>query len=122
MYTMMILIFCSSLALKNFRLFDSHRYLVKGVYSLDRQVMAFSGVLGGLEDELDLRFSTLEEAMNFFRAGRSVLYKNFTISLDTDYNGLEVNMLKVVDNVSRYARRVEILHLGGVFLLVARGV
>ncbi|MBR0574961.1 hypothetical protein KCG48_01270 [Proteiniclasticum sp. BAD-10] len=122
MYTMMILILCSSMALRNFRLFDSHRYLERGVYSLDRRVMEFSGILSGVEEELDLRFATLEEAMVFFRAGRSFPYKNFTISLDPDYNGLEVNMLKVVDNVSRYARRVEVLHLGGVFLLVARGV
>lgn len=122
LYSILVLILCSAILVRNHRLFSSHIYIERGIYSLDVRVHSFMRDLTDIELYLGERYSNVEELMTFLRQGRKISFKDFTISHDSSYNGFNINMISIIDTRISYQRRVMVLDMEGVIRLMPRGV
>lgn len=121
-YMMMILILCSTILARNHRLFRSHVYLERGIYSMDLRVHEFELELKFMEEYLMEKFGGFEAFIAYMKSGRKISVGNFTISYDSSYNKYDVNMILVVDNSLNYQRRVMVLEENGRLKLINKGV
>lgn len=122
LYSILILILCSSVLVRNHRLFRSHLYLERGIYSMDLRVQVFGRELEDMETYLQSQYGTVDELMAYLRLGRKISYKDFTILHDSSYNGFNINMVHIIDKRISYQRRVMVVEEGGLIRLLQRGV
>jgi len=121
-YMMMILILCSTFLIRNHRLFRSHIYLERGIYSMDVRVHEFNVSLKFIEASLNARFVNAEEFLVYIRSGRNISIDIFTITYDSSYNKDGTDMILVLDKSLNYLRKVKVIEEDGQLKLISKGV
>lgn len=106
LYSVMILILCSSLLVHQNRLIQSHLYIQRGIYSLDLEIDHFRYEMDKVEIELNLQFEdyTLFEAQ--MNKNKSISVLNFDIKRDSMYNEYDILMLWITEQESKVLRKV----------------
>jgi len=121
-YMLMILILCSSILVRNHRLFRTHVYLERAIYSMDVRVHDFNRELRVIEEYLRARFVSADDFLIYLKSGRKISTGVFTISYDSSYNEYGVDMILVVDNRQNYLRKVMAIVDNGQLKLISKGV
>ncbi len=119
---LMILILCSSILVRNHRLFRTHVYLERAIYSMDVRVHDFNRELRVIEEYLRARFVSADDFLIYLKSGRKISTGVFTISYDSSYNEYGVDMILVVDNRQKYLRKVMAIVDNGQLKLISKGV
>lgn len=120
LYAMMVLVLCSMILVRNYRLLRSHIYIEKGIYSMDVRVHAFMVELEEMEIHLSSAYGSAEGLMEYLKTGRKIFYKDFTLSYDSSYNGED--MISVLDRRINYYRSVLVTEDDLQIRLVNKGV
>lgn len=119
---MMLLILCSTILVRNHRLFRSHVYLERGIYSMDVRVHDFNKEMEMIEGSLADRFVSFDDFISFMKSGRKISVGIFTISYDSSYNKDGIDMILVVDSRLNYQRKVMVIEEDGQIKLISKGV
>ena len=119
---MMVLVLCSMILVRNYRLFRSHVYIEKGIYSMDVRVHAFELELKEMESYLSSNYQSADVLMAYLKAGRKILYEDFTLSYDSSYNGEDLYMISVLDRRINYYRSVMVTEDEVQIRLINKGV
>ncbi|MFH5835285.1 hypothetical protein ACHAL6_04300 [Proteiniclasticum sp. C24MP] len=122
LYAMMVLVLCSTILVRNYRLFRSHIYIEDGIYSMDVRVNDFLMELEGMESYLNSIYESPDLLMEFLKTGRKIVYKDFTLSYDSSYNRVDVHMISVLDRRINYYRSVLVTEDADQIVLVNKGV
>ncbi|MBO1263542.1 hypothetical protein J3A84_00620 [Proteiniclasticum sp. SCR006] len=122
LYAMMVLVLCSMILVRNYRLLRSHVYIEKGIYSMDVRVHAFVTELEDMETYLSSTYGSAEGLMAYLMTGRKILYKDFTLSYDSSYNGDDLYMISVLDRRINYYRSVMVTEDEVQIRLINKGV
>src|SRR5690554_3945661 len=122
LYSMMVLVLCSTILVRNYRLFRSHVYIEDGIYSMDVRVNAFLEELLELEAHLGSAYGNREMLQNHLKSGRKIFFKHFTITYDSSYNKYDVFMISVWDSRINYFRKVLVEESENGIILINKGV
>ena len=122
LYAMMVLVLCSTILVRNYRLFRSHIYIEDGIYSMDVRVNDFLVELEGMESYLNSIYESPDLLMEFLKTGRKIVYKDFTLSYDSSYNREDIHMISVLDRRINYYRSVLVTEEADQIVLVNKGV
>lgn len=119
---MMVLVLCSMILVRNYRLLRSHVYIEKGIYSMDVRVHAFTMELEEMEIYLSSVYGSADVLMEYLKSGRKILYKDFTLSYDSSYNREDLYMISVLDRRINYYRAVLVTEDEVQIRLINKGV
>ena len=122
LYSVMVLVLCSTLLISNYRLFRSHMYIQEGIYSMDVRVNKFLVELRDIETHLSKTYETSNQLTNYLKTGKKINYKDFTLSYDSSYNRDDVNMIAILDKRINYYRKVLVVDGENRIKLINKGV